>query len=246
LVRVIAQVKFPAILAVADPGVVAPFQDLIRSAYPLGTKDLVHRIEIGAASPEPAAVKAEAIWRFNSRQSDWRVSLAPDFFALETTRYTSRRDFLDRVATLADSLERTINPQISLRVGLRYINRIENNAVDQVGELIEHEILGCQETVFGTAARHLITDTVLNTAEGALLHARWGLLPPNITGDAAVEPVPGRSWILDLDMYSEAQADFSRTALIPQLESYAERIYAVFRHITTDAFLAYYGAGNGS
>jgi uncharacterized protein (TIGR04255 family) len=247
LVRVLTQIRFPSILAMGDASIVAPFQDRIRANYPLNNKDLVHRIEIGMASPEPAAVKAETIWRFQNREGHWRVSLAPNFLALETTRYTSRGDLLGRMADLTEALEQTLNPQITQRIGLRYINRIESDAVKDVHKLIEPEILGPQESVFGKAAQHMVTETLLQTEEGALMRARWGILPPNATIDPnAIEPVPGKSWVLDLDMYTEAQGDFTRAALIPKLESYAERIYAVFRYMITDDFLTHYGATNGA
>jgi uncharacterized protein (TIGR04255 family) len=244
LVRVLAQIRFPAILSIGDAVAVASFQDRIRTKYPLNNKDIVQRIEIGAAAPlEPAAVKAETIWRFQSRDEHWRASLASNFLALDTSRYTSRHEFLGRMADLIEALEQTLNPQITQRIGLRYINRIENDAIKDVHKLIKPEILGPQQSEFGKAADHMMTESLLQTEEGALIHARWGILPAHATVDPfALEPVAAKSWILDFDMYSEAQGDFTRAALMPQLESYAKRIYAVFRYMITDHFLSYYDA----
>ena len=36
-------------------------------------------------------------WRFRDRDGKWRVSLAPEFVALEATSYSSRNDFLGRL-----------------------------------------------------------------------------------------------------------------------------------------------------
>jgi uncharacterized protein (TIGR04255 family) len=244
LVRVLAQIRFPAILSIGDAVAVASFQDRIRAKYPLNTKDIVQRIEIGAAAPlEPAAVKGEIIWRFQSRDQHWRVSLASNFLALDTSRYTSRREFLSRMGDLIEALEQTLNPQIAQRIGLRYINRVENDAIKDIHKLIKADILGPQQSEFGKAAQHMVTESILQTAEGALIHARWGILPPHATIDPfALEPVAAKSWILDFDMYSDAQGDFTRAALMPQLQSYAERIYSVFRYMITDQFLSYYDA----
>ena len=242
LVHVIAQVRFPLLLTVTDPASVAPFQDLIRSAYPVADNEVVQRLVMSATAPQEAVKStAESIWRFQDRNKQWRASLAPNFLALETTRYTSRKDFIARIIFLVAALERTLNPQITTRVGLRYIDRIEGDAVDKIPDLIRPEILGSY-TLFAPALRHILAYAEFATEEGATLGARWGMLPADGTIDPNVlEPIPSKSWILDLDMYSGDQSNFSAAALELQLESFAQRIYAVFRFMVTEQFLDHYG-----
>jgi uncharacterized protein (TIGR04255 family) len=241
LVRVLAQIRFPTVLSVADTAAVAPFQERIRHAYPIGAKELIQRLEVSAETAQPVKAEAENIWRFQDRERNWRVSLAPTFLALECIRYPSRRDFLERMTNLVTALEQTLNPQVTQRIGLRYIDRIEGDSVALVHDLIKAKFLGSEE-LFAQAANLILTHAQLRTAEGATITARWGMLPPNTTIDPSVlEPVEGKSWILDLDIFVETQEDFTAAALGPRLESFAERIYAVFRFMVTDAFLTHYG-----
>jgi len=242
LVRVLAQIRFPTLLSIAEAATVAPFQERIRSAYPIAENQIIQRVVIALGTESPAVVQAERIWRFRDREKSWRVSLAPTFLALETDHYTHRREFLERMSWLIEALEQTLNPRVTQRLGLRYIDRIESNAIGELHELIKPDFLGPSRSVFGEATQYILTESVLNTAEGASIAARWGMLPPQASFDPNVlEPIEGNSWILDLDMYSDAQTDLSVDALLPQLEQFAERIYAVFRFMVTERFLTYYG-----
>jgi uncharacterized protein (TIGR04255 family) len=175
LVRVLSQIRFPTILAIADAATVAPFQERVRAAYPLTDKQVIQRVAV-ALTGSPAAVQSEGIWRFQDLEKHWRVSLAPSFLALETVAYTSRSDFLNRMTTLIGALEQTINPRVSQRIGLRYIDRIEGAAFDQVDELIKPEFLGPSRSVFAEAAQYIMTESVLSAAEGAI-STHWGMLP---------------------------------------------------------------------
>jgi uncharacterized protein (TIGR04255 family) len=243
LVRVLSQIRFPVVLTLGEPSAVAPFQERIRSAYPLTDQESVHKLEVGAGGPQtPFKTVVENIWRFQDRQREWRVSLAPNFLALETTRYTHRTEFLQRMTDLIAALEATVNPQVCTRVGLRFIDRLDANAVDDIDKLIRKEILGSY-TLFAPAVRQILAGAQFDTEEEAILGLRWGLMPANVTMDpSALEPVNEKTWLLDLDMYSEAQTDFAAATLAPALEAYAKRIYSVFRFMVTKEFLHRYGS----
>jgi uncharacterized protein (TIGR04255 family) len=186
-------------------------------------------------------VRPEPVWRFQDRDKVWRVSVGPSFLALETLKYSSRKDFLDRTDSLIEALRKTINPQLATRVGLRYLDRLDGAAVEQIADLLRREVLGSY-TLFKPAVRHILANAEFATEEGATITARWGMLPSDTTFEPnLLEPIKGSSWVLDLDMFSPAQTDFTAATLSPQLESFAKRIYAVFRYMVTKKFLAYYG-----
>lgn len=239
LVRVISQITFPTLVKIAQPSELAPFQERIRAIYPLLTQEEIQHIEI-----QPAAVprfQRDIIWRFSSADGKWRVSLTPSFIALETTAYVSRVDFIARLGVLATALQATIDPQLYLRVGLRYVNRIEGDALAKITSLIKPEVLGVLQTPFRDAAQHLITESVLLTEEGQLL-ARWGSLPAGSTIDPqAIEPLSVPSWVFDLDISATGQGPFETTAIVELLTAFAKRNYAVFRFVVTSEFLTFYG-----
>jgi uncharacterized protein (TIGR04255 family) len=239
LVRVIGQIVFPTLAKIAQPTALAPFQESIRSSYPVLTQEEVQHIEM-----QPTAAprfQRDIIWRFSSADGNWRVSLSPSFVALETRAYTSRTEFVGRLMALATALQLTMDPQLYLRVGLRYINRMEGEALARIATLIKAEVLGVLQTPFKDAAQHLITESILRTDEGQLL-ARWGSLPANATVDPqAVEPIAAPSWVFDLDISATGQWPFEAAAIGDRLLAFAKRNYAVFRFVVKEDFLIYYG-----
>jgi uncharacterized protein (TIGR04255 family) len=241
LVRVLSQIRFPQILNILKPETVAPFQELIRRDYPLMQSQLLHTILIPGPDGNPAISNVQ-VWRFEDKSHHWRASLATDFLALETTKYTSRTDFLSRLSRLIDALQTTFNPQITQRIGLRYIDRLQDKAFSSITDLIKPDFLGPSESDYQAAAIHMLTQALFTTEEGAHLNARWGKLPPGVTLDPnAIEPINEPSWVMDFDMFMEAERGLTAAELTPLLESFAKRLYAVFRFMVTDQFLEFYG-----
>lgn len=239
LVRVIAQLRFPEILSVEQRDFVAPFQEAIRSTYPVLRQEQTQGVLLGPGGVAPA--KPQVAWRFGDTDGHWRVSLAPDFLALETTKYVSRSDFLGRLKAVAQALDEYIEPAQVDRLGVRYIDRITGAAVDDVAKLVRPEVRGITGTIAATHAAHALSESMFEVDDARVL-ARWGLLPPGASVDpAAIEPAKEKSWLLDVDMFSAAPMPFVVDRVVEQAQRYAERIYTVFRWAVTDEFLVRYG-----
>jgi len=241
LVRVIAQLRFPEILSVEQRDFVAPFQEAIRSTYPVLRQEQTQGVVFGPAGVAP--VKPQIAWRFSDPDGHWRVSLTPTFIALETTKYMSRSDFLGRLLTVTESLAEHFNPGQVDRLGVRYIDRITGAAVDEIATLVRPEVRGITGTIGAAHAAHALSETIFQLPDaGPRVLARWGVLPPGTTIDpAAVEPAQEQSWILDLDMFSTSPMPFDVERIIAEAQRYAERIYTIFRWAITDSFLKRYG-----
>ena len=247
LKRVIAQVRFPPILSILKDDTVARFQELLRSEYPHLRKDSINNVEIAQdLSPN---VSPSIVWRLTdeSQSSKWRISLGTDFVALETSEYRDRNDFLNRLLTVLASVESCFSPAEAQRLGLRYIDRLEGEAVLKVGTLIRSGVLGILQPstevtdTLRKATTHLVSQAQFETAEGAI-QGRWGNLPPNATYDPdLLQPIAGASWVLDLDMFSKQALPFEADDLVNMTRSFAKRIYSVFRLMITDEFLRFYG-----
>lgn len=239
LVRVIAQIRFPEVLSVEQRDFVAPFQEAIRGTYAVLRQEHTQGILLGPGGVAPA--KPQVAWRFTDIEGGWRVSLTPEFLALETTKYVSRADFFGRLKSLAEALDEHINPSQLDRLGVRYIDRITGDAVDDIARLVRPEVRGITGTIAATHAVHALSESMFELQDARVL-ARWGCLPPDATVDpAAVEPVKEKSWILDLDMFSAAPMPFVVDRVVSEAQRYAERIYTVFRWAVTDEFLVRYG-----
>ncbi len=241
LVRVIAQVRFPQILSIEKREFVAPFQEAIRDRYPALRPEQSHRIIVG---PRGASTGTpQVVWRFSDVDENWRVSLAPDFAAIETTAYESREDFFNRFGGVIEALSEHVSPRLVDRVGVRYIDRVTGDGIDDIHRLVRAEVLGLIATSAAQHVRHSVSENVFAVPEtGSQLMARWGLIPAGGTVDpAAIEAINERSWILDLDMYRTESRPFEADEIVDEARSFAERIYTFFRWTVTDEFLRMYG-----
>ena len=239
LVRVIAQLRFPEILSVERREFVAPFQEALRETYPILRHEQTQGVIVGPGGMTPA--QTQLVWRFTDLEGDWRVSLASEFVALETTRYGSRSDFLERLRTVLVALDTHVRPQRADRLGIRYIDRITGDAVGEIADLVRPEVRGILGTAAAMHAGHALSESVFDLP-GARVLARWGRLPGGASVDpSAIEPVAEPSWILDLDMSSAAAMPFAVDGILDEAQRFVERVYTIFRWAVTDDFLRRYG-----
>jgi uncharacterized protein (TIGR04255 family) len=240
LVRVIAQIKFPLVVAIEQRDFVAPFQEAVRASYPRLRQEQAVGFMLGPGGvvQVPAPQK---VWRFSDEDDRWRLSLAPDFLSLETVSYSSRSDFLNRFRSVVSVLEKHVQPTLLDRLGVRYIDRISGGAIHDIEVLVRPEIRGLTGTAASANLHYMLTESVFKIGEAKLL-AKWGQLPEGATTDpSAIEPEAARSWILDLDMFKDTPMPFNVDRVIDDVERFAERIYTFFRWAVTAEFLERYG-----
>lgn len=247
LVRVIGQVRFGQILSINSADFIAPFQEAIRSQYPLlqpektllevrGGHGGMLDVELGSAA---------MTWRFFDISKSWRASLAPDFLALEALEasYSSRDDFILRFEQLLQALERHIDPKVIVRLGMRYIDRVTGPNLEDLPSLVRPEVAGVLAGLLAKHASQAISESIFSLpSDEGRLRARWGLVPARATVDpSTIAPIDDRSWILDLDAFAEMSKPLDVTEVTNHARTFAERIYAMFRWVVTSEFLERYG-----
>lgn len=242
LIRVLAQIKFPTILSIgSDENEVAAFQEKIRSVYPILERDQSFALVTGSSSTSPE-IRPGVIWKFRDLQNHWQVVLTPDFVALEAFKYSSRADFLERLEKILAAVQSTYAPSAALRVGMRYVDCIKPPHIERIEDLFQVALLGIHTTALGLATDVNMTECLLRAQEGNI-QCRWGLLPDGATHDPGIAlPAGGKSWVLDLDMFSSEQMPFDSADLSEVARSYASRLYAVFRWMIKEEFLRTFGA----
>lgn len=235
LERVIAQVRYPLVLAVDRSESIAPFQEELRDDYPL-LEEEHHQV----LKPQQEGA-TQVIWRFSNTEGTWRVSLSRAFLAIETRAYTSRGEFLTRFRSVLAALGAHVAPTRVERLGVRYIDRIRGAQMADLARLVRDELRGIASADVAPRCVHSLTESVFELDQARLL-ARWGLLPPNAVIDTSMEPVDERTWVLDLDMASTRPMPFDVEATTEVARSFAAQIYEFFRWAVTDAFLDQFGA----
>lgn len=241
LVRVLAQVRFPLVASLSNADFIASFQEAIRRDYPILRPEHIRGVVMDPKGP--ISTRSTSIWRFQDTEKTWRASLAPDFLALETTQYVSRDDFLQRFEQVLIALRDLIDPQVLDRLGVRYIDRIVGDDLQDISALVRPEVAGIMASPLAEHALHAISEHMFALPEqsGKLL-ARWGQVPAGGTVDpAAVDAIDAPSWLLDVDAFIEDSSPFDVDAVLRRARDFAERIYAFFRWAVTEDFLRRYG-----
>lgn len=137
LVEVICQLRFPTILRVGSDAPVA-FQDRVRDEYP----EFRQKPEISLGLPReisdmlPQEVlslisgpRRASVYDFVSKDGHWTIGLAADFIALSTNQYVRWEAFLERLRFASQALMAVYQPSHYVRVGLRYRNIIDREAL---------------------------------------------------------------------------------------------------------------------
>lgn len=241
LVRVIVQVHFPLIASIEKQTFIASFQEAVREVYPILRSERVQRTVFGPEGVVPT--QEEQVWRFFDTDENWRISLAPDFVAIDAKKYKSRTDLLSRLRVVLQALEEHIRPKVIDRIGLRYVDRVVGEEFFKLAEFIRPEILGILGHSLSHYATHSLSETAFHIpSHDAVLNARWGRIPSNGSVDPVViAPVEEESWILDLDMFSKKIRPFDAEILCHLASDFAERLYSFFRWTVTESFLRHYG-----
>lgn len=241
LVRVIAQVRFPLVASVEKHDFIAPFQEAIRAEYPVLRPEQSRSAVLGQQGVMEA--RSNTVWRFHDASDAWRVTVAPDFLALETSRYTSRKDFLDQLERVLEALVAHVNPKVTDRLGVRYIDRVTGDNLRDLPHLVRPEVCGILSTPLASHALHSISEAVFVLPENAgQVKTRWGLVPARGTVDpAAVDAIDEPSWLLDVDAFQAETQELDVEVALQQARGFSERIYSVFRWAVTDEFLQRYG-----
>lgn len=239
LVRVIAQVRFPKILSLSTEAGIADIQTALRKQYPILHQDKTVGVIITPDGVTSGSQQSDVVWRFQSKNSDWTVSLNSSFVAIDTKSYSSRNDFCDRFEEILRTVSDLVEPVVAERVGLRYTNRLEDpEQLASLNSLVRSEILGGSAIKLPESVqlKLSLSESLFNFGTGQLL-ARWGVLPEGGMIDPGIDPVDRPSWILDLDVFHAEQIDFSPEELTSTVRLFADMAYRFFRWTVTDEFL---------
>jgi uncharacterized protein (TIGR04255 family) len=238
---VLAQVRYPKVPWFGTEEGADAVRARLRARYPI-----LRRAPATALVVTPSGVVQQksqgSLWRFHDRDGASTVTLSDEFVSLETRAYVSREDFCTRLDEALAVVSEIGEPVIYDRVGVRYINQFTGEAADRTRELVRPEMHGALSVPLPEQAELTLTLTeALFRSGNHQLRARWGSLPENTTVDPAVPAVTTRSWIMDLDSFTDAPGDFNPSVLGELTRSLAEQAYRFFRWAVTPAFDNWFG-----
>lgn len=232
LVRVLCQIRYSPTPELVDDHSERRIAGLLSDLLPVrGSVDGVLFIPGLNATPQQDTMRT-----FENIDGSWRASVTPNFVALETTAYDRRTGFLDRLTRVLAAVHEVGAPPRVTRVGLRYTDRIENPV--GLRDLVRPALLGMvAEVGDDDLVENQIQQALLvDDAQQAKVQVRSLCLPPRVGFDPSINPVESRSWVLDIDAYSESTRRWDPAELSQVAELLAKRAYQVFHWSVTDKF----------
>ncbi len=243
IARVLTQIRFSPVLAVAEETLAGQVQQHLRDEYPFVRGEVEFAVAFAPGADAPQAATPTRLWRFQGAEEAWRVTLASNFVALETTQYEGHEDFFGRLQRVLAVVNDVVAPPQVERTGVRYIQRLtEPGDLERLREYVRPEILGVCSVDDNGARITLCLTQAQALFEAVHLTARWGLLPPNVGVDPAIQPVDTTSWVMDIDVFDELREPFDTDTLTQRALDHSRRQYRFFRWAVEPAFLLRFGA----
>ncbi len=234
LVRVLAQLRFPPVVSIAQDTYIAPFQERLRVRYPvLQPETAVEALLSAQGVIQQSTSKA---WRFQDVDEAWTVVLGTGSVSLETTRYESRDDFIARLVEVFEALDALADPKpvvVYERLGIRYVNMLRGeDATTKLQGYIRPEIYGPlviemepgMEFLANVGQAHFRLD-------GPQMQSRWARLPSGGAFLPDVPPVDEPSWVLDIDVFYDTRSSFAPEQAGTAARHAATHAYRFFRWV---------------
>ncbi len=238
LAKVLCQVRFPQLMEPRTAANAALSE--LRQIYPVvrEKKETV----IGLSPEGPVSMAGEkTLWTASDIEGTWQVTLSDQFFAIETSRYLSRSDFIERLRRVMEIVVERFDVPIYDRIGVRYINRIADpKDLAELNDLVKPVALGALLLPAGPAQMvHSLSDSVFIEGD-ASIKARWGWLPGGASIDPTLEPPTTDYWLLDIDVSSTHEGKFSAEEMSNSAESFATKAHRLFSWLITDKYIEKY------
>jgi uncharacterized protein (TIGR04255 family) len=238
LIRVLCQIRYSATPELVEAEAERALAEAVAADYPVRGSVQGVTIQFGE---QPVGVQ-ELYRTYEDVAGQWKVTVAPEFVALETSNYEKRDDFLSRLSRVLQAIDEVRRPPQVQRVGIRYTDRVENPS--DLTSMVNPALLGWLPNLNDDSVlEHQIVQVLLrHPATGHALQVRSLCLPPGVIFDGTIPPVDTSSWVLDVDAYDEHLATFDVQALSATARALAERSYQVFYWSVSDAFRDRYRA----
>lgn len=232
---VVAQLKFPAVFALAQPTGVAQFQQAIEADYPLN--DVMGQVDVQLAPNPGLGIPQAPTWRFFPDGQAWIVGVSVSSLSLETKTYTRFEEFRDRFSTVLKAAVRTMPITRCTRLGLRYVNQIEHPEAVTLSDWTRF----LNERLFGLA-----TDDALDARVSQALQQISVEIPDGKAtirhGYSRKPSGEGSTYVIDIDVYDEQQMSLDPDAIVARLAQWKEWEWQRFRGSISDALAEYLGS----
>ena len=221
----VCEFKFPILLELEEK-LPIKFGTALKKKYPLYSKE--QRVSISESGATPTGYR----YTFESRKKDWLVTIKPDALSLQTSKYTTFKDFYKCVAEILNTVGVLLDTDFFTRIGLRYINAIPIDDGTVEGWVNPLLITPIQDGSLGTLSkfhgeiRGFITNGAYTFRHG-------------FDQNSIIERAPTK-YILDFDYFAEG-VEFSDA--LPVMAEFNKYNFSFFRWAIADKAKEMLGVG---
>jgi uncharacterized protein (TIGR04255 family) len=213
----LAQVRFAPVYAVEQSAQIAEFQKR------LGKRYVAQQISREAKSQGGAP--GESTWLFRDSERGWTVSITSASLGLEAEAYVDFNDFAAELKQVLQDLEAVFEPGTEVRLGVRYINRIEDDRLPKRGIafFVNEQLAGPVGRDLGNELQHSLCELRFRE-RGAWVVVRHGLIEPT-------------AYLLDFDHFVEGEKDFSPSDIVRRVNRFHGLIERLFVWSLSERYL---------
>ena len=214
----IAQVRFAPVYAVEQIVAVAEFQKRLGEHYV--AQDAPRAVGAGVVG-----AAGESTWLFRDGERGWTISLTPSSLGLEAITYVDFDDFAAELSKVLRTLEAVFEPRIEVRLGVRYINRIEDDRLQKRGIdfFVNEQLASPVGADLGTDLQHSLCELRFRE-RGGWMAIRHGL-------------VESSTYLLDFDHFTEGERDFVPKTIVTRVKRFHSLIERLFVWSLSERYL---------
>ena len=163
-------------------------------------------------------------WRFTSGDGAYVVVLMSDSIAIETRRYTRWSEFRATVERAIERVATSFSPEIELRVGLRYVDRLQSVDAGQPADWTAH----LQPALHGLVGHEVLGVAVLSQQQQIMLDLGAGVGVCRFA-HGTLPTDQGLEYVLDYDLYRQDARPFERTEILAALDAFNTEALKLFQ-----------------
>lgn len=210
-------------------------QNEIRHDYPTleqaSAAEMV--VEAGPSGFQTSGGEVHPGWRLHSKDRQWTIVLMPDFFALESTGYTTWTEFNSRLEDLVGVIHSVYQPALIQRIGLRYIDRIVYRQASKPAHWVDL----LEPSLLGLAANPDLSESII----GAQTFSHMDLGDAQVVLRSSCTPDPaaanGYATVLDTDCFDGRARAFDVLDIKQTAQQLHRRALQVFQAVVKPELL---------
>lgn len=199
----------------------------------------IEETEIKISPEGMEEVKGARSYQYSSVDGYWTIHLNRKFISLSCRAYPGYKfkDVLEKLSSILRAVEQYLAVEAIARVGVRYINRVdEEERISSLEKYFDQSSLGYQTLKIpeGVSLRESVSQAVF-VIEDISFNVRSGLMAPGTTPDRALASSGNTAWALDLDAFQLSDQRFSPENVLKTVGRLSDTCYDFFKYVLLDA-----------